>query len=250
MRSLWIRRSPARPSRRTSASRRALLEGRSANNESMVTGESMPAAKAVGDKGIGGTLKQIDGFVMCVPREWTARYHAPPNSRHALPGRPSADSAPLGSGFRIVRLVCDSCLCRLGGLGVGAADELRTHRRRFRSHHRLPPAPLLSRLPMAASPRERERMWRSRAPASPCSMATFAASCAGGAFRDPRRGISAKNLFVAFICNAAGAPVAAGALYPAFGLLLSPAAAMALSSVSVVANSLRPRLTNSVSLEM
>ncbi|MEK8094922.1 copper-translocating P-type ATPase [Methylocystis sp. IM3] len=55
-----------------------------------------------------------------------------------------------------------------------------------------------------------------------------------------------QNLFFAFIYNAAGVPLAAGALYPAFGLLLSPtiaAAAMALSSVSVVANSLRLRET-------
>jgi outer membrane protein OmpA-like peptidoglycan-associated protein len=53
-----------------------------------------------------------------------------------------------------------------------------------------------------------------------------------------------ENLFFAFFYNAAGVPVAAGALYPAFGLLLSPtiaAAAMALSSVSVIANSLRLR---------
>jgi Cu+-exporting ATPase len=55
-----------------------------------------------------------------------------------------------------------------------------------------------------------------------------------------------QNLFFAFIYNAAGVPVAAGVLYPAFGLLLSPiiaAAAMALSSVSVVANALRLRQT-------
>ncbi|WP_168879372.1 copper-translocating P-type ATPase [Rhizobium sp. P28RR-XV] len=53
-----------------------------------------------------------------------------------------------------------------------------------------------------------------------------------------------QNLFFAFIYNAAGVPVAAGVLYPAFGLLLSPiiaAAAMALSSVSVIGNSLRLR---------
>lgn len=51
-----------------------------------------------------------------------------------------------------------------------------------------------------------------------------------------------QNLFFAFIYNAAGVPVAAGVLYPVFGILLSPiiaAAAMALSSVSVVGNALR-----------
>jgi Cu+-exporting ATPase len=53
-----------------------------------------------------------------------------------------------------------------------------------------------------------------------------------------------QNLFFAFIYNALGVPVAAGVLYPAFGITLSPiiaAAAMALSSVSVVGNALRLR---------
>jgi len=53
-----------------------------------------------------------------------------------------------------------------------------------------------------------------------------------------------QNLFFAFIYNAAGVPIAAGVLYPVLGLLLSPmiaAAAMALSSVSVIANALRLR---------
>ncbi len=55
-----------------------------------------------------------------------------------------------------------------------------------------------------------------------------------------------ENLFFAFVYNAIGIPVAAGVLYPQFGILLSPAigaAAMALSSVSVIANALRLRRT-------
>ncbi len=55
-----------------------------------------------------------------------------------------------------------------------------------------------------------------------------------------------QNLFFAFCYNAAGVPIAAGVLYPIFGILLSPviaAAAMALSSVSVVGNALRLRRT-------
>ncbi|QWG13314.1 heavy metal translocating P-type ATPase [Bradyrhizobium sediminis] len=55
-----------------------------------------------------------------------------------------------------------------------------------------------------------------------------------------------QNLFFAFVYNAAGIPIAAGILYPSLGILLSPiiaAAAMALSSVSVVGNALRLRVT-------
>jgi Cu+-exporting ATPase len=53
-----------------------------------------------------------------------------------------------------------------------------------------------------------------------------------------------QNLFFAFVYNALGVPVAAGVLYPVFGLLLSPviaSAAMTFSSVSVIANALRLR---------
>ena len=53
-----------------------------------------------------------------------------------------------------------------------------------------------------------------------------------------------QNLFFAFVYNALGVPIAAGALYPFFGILLSPifaSAAMSLSSVSVIGNALRLR---------
>jgi Cu+-exporting ATPase len=53
-----------------------------------------------------------------------------------------------------------------------------------------------------------------------------------------------QNLFFAFAYNALGVPIAAGVLYPVFGILLSPmiaAAAMSFSSVSVIANALRLR---------
>ena len=55
-----------------------------------------------------------------------------------------------------------------------------------------------------------------------------------------------QNLVLAFVYNVLGIPIAAGVLYPAFGLLLSPliaAAAMSLSSVSVIGNALRLRST-------
>jgi Cu+-exporting ATPase len=53
-----------------------------------------------------------------------------------------------------------------------------------------------------------------------------------------------QNLFFAFVYNAVGVPIAAGVLYPFFGLLLSPmlaSAAMSFSSVSVIGNALRLR---------
>jgi Cu+-exporting ATPase len=56
-----------------------------------------------------------------------------------------------------------------------------------------------------------------------------------------------QSLFFAFVYNALGVPIAAGALYPVFSVLLSPriaAAAMSLSSVSVIGNALRLRRLN------
>jgi Cu+-exporting ATPase len=53
-----------------------------------------------------------------------------------------------------------------------------------------------------------------------------------------------QNLFLAFVYNSVGVPIAAGVLYPVIGILLSPmiaAAAMSFSSVSVISNALRLR---------
>jgi Cu+-exporting ATPase len=58
-----------------------------------------------------------------------------------------------------------------------------------------------------------------------------------------------QNLFFAFIYNALGIPIAAGALYPVLGLLLNPmiaSPAMSFSSVSVIANALRLRRLDAV----
>jgi Cu+-exporting ATPase len=68
---------------------------------------------------------------------------------------------------------------------------------------------------------------------------------ARGLSRQTMRNIK-QNLFFAFVYNTAGVPIAAGVLYPAFGILLSPiiaAAAMSFSSLSVIGNALRLRST-------
>jgi len=75
-------------------------------------------------------------------------------------------------------------------------------------------------------------------------------TCVPAAVRLSSRTMTAikQNLFWAFIYNTIGIPIAAGILYPIWGILLNPvyaAAAMALSSVSVVSNSLRLRLKSS-----
>ncbi len=62
--------------------------------------------------------------------------------------------------------------------------------------------------------------------------------------RAPPCATSAQNLIFAFVYNVLGVPIAAGVLYPFFGILLSPmiaSAAMSLSSVSVIGNALRLR---------
>ena len=102
---------------------------------------------------------------------------------------------------------------------------------------RLPP-------PMSASPWARAPMSPSKAPASRCSSGDLTGIVRARHLSQATMRNIRQNLFFAFIYNAAGVPVAAGVLYPFFGILLSPiiaAAAMALSSVSVIGNALRLR---------
>ena len=98
--------------------------------------------------------------------------------------------------------------------------------------------------PMSASRWAPAPTSRSKAPASRWSKAICAASTnAIGLSRATMRNIR-QNLFFAFVYNALGIPIAAGVLYPVFGILLSPmiaGAAMSFSSVSVIANALRLR---------
>jgi hypothetical protein len=87
-------------------------------------------------------------------------------------------------------------------------------------------------------------MWRRKAAASHYSRVTCAASRKRSVLSRAMMRNIRQNLFFAFIYNALGIPIAAGMLYPFFGLLLSPiiaGAAMSLSSVSVIANALRLR---------
>ncbi len=120
-----------------------IVEGRSAIDESMVTGESMPVTKGVGDKAIGGTMNQSGAFIMradkvgrdtvlaqIVQMVATAQRSRAPIQR--LADQVSAWFVPA----RHSRRGC--CFPGLVPLGPGAAASLRPDCRRLRTHHRLP----------------------------------------------------------------------------------------------------------------
>ena len=110
----------------------------------------------------------------------------------------------------------------------GTASTTRRRLRKRRSASRWAPAP----------------MWRSRAPASRLVKGDLRGIVrARRLSRATMRNIR-QNLFLAFVYNAVGVPVAAGVLYPLTGMLISPiwaSAAMTFSSVSVIVNALRLR---------
>ena len=120
-----------------------IVEGRSAVDESMLTGESMPVGKSAGDKVIGGTMNQSGAFVMRADKNWP-RHGAGADRAdgRASAAQPRAYPAPRRSGLR---LVCAAGhrgrrarLCRLGDLGSRAAPRLWSARGGFGADHRLP----------------------------------------------------------------------------------------------------------------
>ena len=242
---------PARSTARPSLLGNATLSG----DRSASTPQALERAEAERLRGDGATVIYIavDGKLAGCSR-------SPIRSRRSTP---EALKALAAEGISVVMLTGDNRTTAEGGRararhrrgrGRGAArpeergrrkaaegrpDRRDGRRRRQRRARRWPP-------PMSASPWAPAPTWRWRAPASRSLKGDL-----GGIVRARRlsqatmRNIR-QNLFFAFIYNAAGIPIAAGILYPAFGILLSPiiaAAAMALSSVSVVGNALRLRVT-------
>ncbi len=120
-----------------------VVEGRSAVDESMVTGEPMPVTKAAGDPVIGGTMNQSAGFVMEAEKVGRDTVLAQIVAMVAKAQRSArAHSAPRRSGFGLVRARCRcfgcACLRRLVDLGPRAELRLCARRRCVGAHHRLP----------------------------------------------------------------------------------------------------------------
>jgi Cu+-exporting ATPase len=196
-------------------------EGRGTVDESMVTGEPTPVAKAPGSKVTAGTVNQTGSFVM-----------------------------------RAEKVGADTLLAQIVHM-VSAAQRSRAPIQRMADQVSGWFVPLVIAVAIAAF-----GAWLVWGPAPAFSYALIATDVAmesagvtllkgdllgivraRRASRATMRNIR-QNLFFAFVYNAAGVPIAAGVLYPFFGWLLSPivaAAAMALSSVSVIGNSLRLR---------
>ena len=120
-----------------------LIEGRSAVDESMVTGEAMPVTKEQGADVIGGTLNGSGGFVMRAEKVGrdTMLAHIVADGRHRA-ALARADPAAGRPGRRLVRAGGDrggaDRVCGLGGVWAAAAPGLRAGRRRDRADHRLP----------------------------------------------------------------------------------------------------------------
>ena len=120
-----------------------LLEGKSAIDESMITGEAMPAAKQAGDKVIGGTLNRSGGFIMRAEKVGRDTMLAHIVEMVAAAQRSRAPIARLAdqvSSWFVPAVIAAALarLCRLGLVRAGAALRLRARCRGHRADHRLP----------------------------------------------------------------------------------------------------------------
>ncbi len=120
-----------------------IVDGRSAIDESMVTGESMPVTRGVGDKVIGGTMNQSGGFVMRadkVGRETVLAQIVQMVAQAQRSRAPIQRLADQVSAWFVPTVILASLLAFVGvvDLGAGAAVDLRPHRGGVGAHHRLP----------------------------------------------------------------------------------------------------------------
>ena len=120
-----------------------ILEGRSAIDESMVTGESMPVTKSVGEKVIGGTMNQSGGFVMRADKVGRDTVLARIVQMVAQAQRSRAPIQRLAdqvSGWFVPAVIVAALLAFVCvvDLGTGAALHVWPDRGRLRAHHRLP----------------------------------------------------------------------------------------------------------------
>ena len=135
-----------------------------------------------------------------------------------------AEVSPLGKADAIAELARGGRRVAMAGDGINDAPR--------------------SRAPRSASPWAPARTSRSRARGSRCVRGDLRGIARARRLSRAASANLRQNLFLAFVYNALGVPLAMGALYPFFGMVLSPmfaAAAMSLSSLSVIANALRLR---------
>jgi cation transport ATPase len=265
-----------------------LVEGRGTVDEAMVTGEPVPVAKAPGAKLTAGTINQTGGFAMCAEKVGADTllsqivHMVAAAQRSRAPIQHLADQVagwfvpavvviaaltftawllwgptPAFSYALIasVAVLIIACPCALGlatpmsiMVGVGRGAQQGVLIRDAEALERMEKVDtLVADVGIAMGTGTDVAMESSGITLLKGDLVGIvrARELSRATMRNIRQ-----NLFLSFVYNVAGVPLAAGVLYPFFGLLLSPvvaAAAMALSSVSVIANALRLRTARTAS---